>query len=356
MKKWFQIIFLFLIALVVGIWLGQKSTSLNNKNEENPKPKIQISDEDIQSKVINTTQQTIEDVYSVIITKNLRYLVEDPFWIYPPIVTEHSTQIWEGSALYLQDGYFLTNKHVVKDLKADYTLIDAQNNKFKVDGIWFDPILDLAIIHVKDIQKNSNLNKIIPSRYQIPIWTFVIAIGNALGEYQNTVSFGIVSNKGRALKEQANDSIYIGLYQTDAAINPGNSGWPLVEVNSGYIIGINTAISNYGQGIGFAIPINQEMIKAMLQSIKQYWKIVHPFLGVSYISTPQGYKIISVKPWSVAQQYDLPTEGIITHINGQKVDSSYPLTYYLYQFLPGQEIEFSIKEKNKIRNMLIILK
>ena len=355
MKKNLQIVFFLLIALLSGWWIGQETSKPTGTNENNSIFEARTPYEDIQSKVINTAKQTIADVYSVIITKNLRYLVEDPFWVYPPIITEHSTQIWEWSALYLQDGYFLTNKHVVKDLKADYTLIDSQGNKFKVDWIRFDPILDLAIVHVQNIHKKSNINKIIPSTYKIPIWTFVIAIGNALGEYQNTVTFGIISNKGRALKQQANDSIYIWLYQTDTAINPGNSWGPLVEVNSGYIIGINTAISNYGQWIGFAIPINQEMIKTMLKSIEETGEIVHPFLWISYTSTPKGYEITSVKPWSIAQIYGLSTGGIITHINGQKIDPSYPLIYYLYQFLPGQKIIFTISYNNKIQNIEVKL-
>jgi len=310
---------------------------------------------DLQQKVIQTTNKTLPNVFSVIITKNLKYLLEDPFSFYPMRIEQKPTKIGEGSAIYLQDGYLITNKHVANDLQADYTVVDASGQTFHIDSIWHDPILDLAILHAKDLNKPSNTANIVDWAKSIPIGNFVLAIGNALGEYQNTVTFWIISNKGRVLKQRENQSVYIGLYQTDTAINPWNSWGPLVDVNDSKIIGVNTAISVWWEWIGFSIPVNRQMIMAMLKSIEQYGKIVHPFLWVAYQSIDDGYQIKEVLPQSAAAKSGIQPGGTIIAINSIPVDPTYPLIYYLYQFLPEDTIVLTIKYPEKVVNVKVRL-
>ena len=362
MKK--HLIKVFLLSAIL-LWIAtilafyNKSNSKvaikENKNINNNYQQVANTQQDsLQQKVIQATQSNLPNVFSVVITKNLKYLLDDPFDFYPMMIEQRPTKIGEGSAIYIQDWYFLTNKHVVNDLQADYTLLNQQGNKFEVDGIWQDPILDLAIVHSKWAQLKAN-NNFVDGSKSIPIGNFVLAIGNALGEYNNTVTFGIISNKWRVLKQNANSSIYIGLYQTDTAINPWNSGGPLVDVNDGKIIWVNTAISTWWEGIGFSIPINKQMVQAMLVSIQQNGKIQHPFLWIAYKPVEEWFLIQKVLEDSVAQKAGLEQWDIITQINGKKLDSTYPLIYYLYQFSPEQSIDLKIKSEDEIKNIEIKL-
>lgn len=362
MKK--HLIKVFLLSAIL-LWIAtilafyNKSNSKvaikENKNINNNYQQVANTQQDsLQQKVIQATQSNLPNVFSVVITKNLKYLLDDPFDFYPMMIEQRPTKIGEGSAIYIQDWYFLTNKHVVNDLQADYTLLDQQGNKFEVDGIWQDPILDLAIVHSKWAQLKAN-NNFVDGSKSIPIGNFVLAIGNALGEYNNTVTFGIISNKWRVLKQNANSSIYIGLYQTDTAINPWNSGGPLVDINDGKIIWVNTAISTWWEGIGFSIPINKQMVQAMLVSIQQNGKIQHPFLWIAYKPVEEWFLIQKVLEDSVAQKAGLEQWDIITQINGKKLDSTYPLIYYLYQFSPEQSIDLKIKSEDEIKNIEIKL-
>ena len=179
------------------------------------------------------------------------------------------------------DGLILTNKHVVIDPKAEYIVTTASEDTYPAKVLARDPLNDVAILKIE-----SGVLTAIPlgDSNKIELGQTVLAIGTALGEFQNTVSCGIVSGLSRfitAMTDMEGHSERLrGLIQTDAAINPGNSGGPLVNL-AGEVIGINSAVVFGAQSIGFAIPINKA--KSDLQELKKYGRIRRPFLGVRYI-------------------------------------------------------------------------
>lgn len=195
------------------------------------------------------------------------------------------------------DGYVITNKHVIEGAasavitRSDGTVYDD------VKIIGADPLNDVAFLkinHVKDLPA-ANLGE----SSTLQVGQTVVAIGNTLGEYQNTVTSGIVSGLGRPVAAQSEQSgraeSLTDLVQTDAAINPGNSGGPLVNL-AGQVVGINTAVVNNAQGIGFAIPINA--VKGMLAGVLAHGKVERPYLGVRYVAiTP-----------AIAKQKKLPVK------------------------------------------------
>jgi S1-C subfamily serine protease len=174
----------------------------------------------------------------------------------------------------------------------------------------------------------------------INIWQFVIAIWNALAEYQDSVTFGILSAKWRYL-EDTQDSIYIWLYQTDAAINPWNSGWPLIDI-VWQVIWLNTAITASWQWIGFTLPVNRQFIQATLKSIKQNSIIKRPLLGVQILQLTKEISqkfdltqtewvlIQDIMKYSPAEKYGLQKWDIILEINNNKIDINRPIIYTLF--------------------------
>lgn len=192
------------------------------------------------------------------------------------------TKIGGGSGFIIsEDGYVLTSNHVVSDTTADYTVILDPKHKYPVKVLSRNPINDTAILKITG-ERFPYLE--LADSNKIELGEEVVAIGNALGEFTDTLSAGIVSGLSRFITafggiENQMQNLR-GLIQTDAAINPGNSGGPLVNMQ-GQVIGINTAMIAGAQNIGFAIPINYA--KKDLNEVKKYGKIIIPFLGVKYV-------------------------------------------------------------------------
>lgn len=179
-------------------------------------------------------------------------------------------------------GIILTNKHVVHDKDAEYLITTAAEDTYTARVLARDPMNDVAILK---IETDSSL-PVLPlgNSNDIRLGQTVIAVGTALGEFQNTVSSGIVSGLSRFISAitdaEGRSERLRGLIQTDAAINPGNSGGPLVNLE-GHVIGINAAVVFGAQNIGFAIPVNRA--RHDLHELKQYGRIRRPFLGVRYV-------------------------------------------------------------------------
>lgn len=226
------------------------------------------------------------------------------------------------------DGVIVTNKHVVSDTAATYSVVTNDGKKYSVQKIYRDPSHDLAIIKI-DAKDLTPLELGDSSKLQVG--QFVMAIGNALGEFSNTVTTGVVSGLGRGITATDQNGSFQekleNVIQTDAAINPGNSGGPLVN-SVGQVIGINTAVSTDAQNIGFAIPIND--VKSVIDEFNTTGKIAGaPFLGVGYqiISqraavlndVPQGAYITQVVTDSPAAKAGLQTGDIITKIDNTKL-------------------------------------
>ncbi|MDI6591753.1 MAG: trypsin-like peptidase domain-containing protein [Patescibacteria group bacterium] len=276
------------------------------------------------------------------------------------------TKIGGGSGFIVSpDGYIITSSHVVADPEADYTVIFEPKKRYPAKVISRDPINDIAILKIN--VKNFPYLELGDSD-KIELGEQVIAVGNALGEFHDTVSAGIVSGKSRAITAYGGlidrkAAQLRGLIQTDAAINPGNSGGPLVNME-GKVIGINTAMVMGAQNIGFAIPINYA--KKDLEEVKKYGKIIRPFLGVRYVvlnkelaglhKLPVDYGALIVRETfgeeavvkgSAADKAGLKEYDIILEMNGEKITEENPLAHLLQKYRVGEEISLKVLREGK---------
>jgi len=271
------------------------------------------------------------------------------------------------------DGLILTNKHVVSDTTANYTVYTYDGTSYSAKIQSLDPFNDLAVLK---IEANNLPVAELGDSDQLEIGQWVMAIGNALAKYDNTVTTGILSAKERQVEASdgngANTEKLDGLLQTDTAINAGNSGGPLVNLK-GQVIGINTAVASNAQGIGFAIPINTA--KSAIESIKKSGKIVRPYLGVRYIpvtrdiakmnnlSVDYGAWImrgnqtgqVAVIPGSPADKADLEENDIITEINGEKIDENHSLTRLLQNYEIGESVEIKYLRSGSEKKVKVTL-
>ena len=254
-------------------------------------------------------------------------------------------------------GIILTNRHVVADPQAEYVVILEEEEKYSAEVLARDPINDVAVIKIKE--KNLPIIELGDSS-KLELGQTVIAIGNVLGTFRNTVSVGVVSGLSREII--AGDVMtkkitkLRGLIQTDAAINPGNSGGPLIDIE-GRAIGINTAMVFLAENVGFALPINNA--KKDLEDLKKYGRLRQPFLGVRYILLNEELKekfnlpvdygalIISepgpegeaVVPGSAADRAGLKEGDIILEILKKKITEKNPLEDILQKCKIGETVD-----------------
>ena len=182
-----------------------------------------------------------------------------------------------------EDGYILTNKHVIEGATKVQVVTDAGDTYNDVEIVGQDPLNDVAYLKIKDVSGLPTIS--LGDSKSIAVGQPVLAIGNALGAYQNSVTQGIISGTGRSVTASDssgnNAETLTDMLQTDAAINPGNSGGPLVNA-AGDVIGINTAVSTNANGLGFAIPISAT--KGMLRRIMEDGKDERAYLGLVYVT------------------------------------------------------------------------
>jgi len=326
------------------------------------------------SPIIELVKKACPAVITIVISKDLPKI--EGFYMLPfggqnfvvPKIEEgrkEKTKIGGGSGFIISpDGLVLTSQHVVGDPKADYTIILEPEKKYSAKILARDPINDIAILKIQ--AKNLPFLELGDSN-QIELGQDVIAIGNALGEFHDTVSTGIISGLSRTITafnsvaQQAEN--LRGLIQTDAAINPGNSGGPLVDIK-GKVIGLNTAMVAMAQNIGFAIPINYA--KKDLEEVKKYGKIRRPFLGLRYIllnkeisqknKLPVNYGAMVVREalgesavikGSAAEKAGLKEFDIILECAAKKITTDNPLSSILQEHKIGEEIELKILRNKK---------
>ena len=273
-------------------------------------------------------------------------------------------QIGGGSGFIISsDGLILTNKHVVSDTKASYSVLTNDGKTYTAKVLARDPNQDLAVLKINA----TNLPTVtLGDSNSLQLGQTAIAIGNALGQFSNTVSVGVVSGLGRTVTATAPDTgaqeTISGVIQTDAAINPGNSGGPLLDLR-GDVIGIDTAVASGAQNIGFAIPINEA--KSAIASVEATGAIQAPYLGVRYedvtpaIATQQKLPI-SYGAWvnaggqgaAVALHSPAAAAGIhagviIESVDGQKLDSTHDLGDVINQYSVGDVVTLVINRAGK---------
>ncbi len=337
-----------------------------------------------QNSIVATIKKVMPAVVSVVISKHLDDVEKEiPKDFYVPskdgggakkfkipeflVDKRGMVQVGGGSGFIVDpNGLILTNKHVISDPKAEYTVLLNDDRKFPAKVLSRDPINDVAILKIQ----TDNLPVVqLGDATKVELGEEVIAIGNALGIFKNTVSAGIISGLSRAIAAQAEPNSppqeMRGLIQTDAAINVGNSGGPLVNLE-GEAIGINAAIVFGAQNIGFAIPINAA--ERDLSDIKKYGRIKRPFLGVRYMmiddnlkdkmNLPVNYGALvmregpedmghGVVPGSPGDKAGIKEKDIILEFAGKKLDKNNPIQDFLEDMNVGEKIEMRVLRDEK---------
>ena len=325
------------------------------------------------SPIIEVAKKVCPAVITIVISKDLPKI--EGFYFFPFgsqrfVVPKFNkkrerTKIGGGSGFIVSlDGYIITSSHVVTDPKADYTIIFEPKKKYSAKVISRDPINDIAILKIN--AKNLPYLELGDSE-KIELGQTVIAVGNALGEFHDTISTGVISGLSRYITAYSGlthqTAQLRGLIQTDAAINPGNSGGPLVDTE-GKAIGVNTAMVMGAQNIGFAIPINYA--KNDLEEVKKYGKLRRPFLGVRYVllnkmiaeknKLPVDYGALIVRETlgesavvkgSAADKAGLKEYDIILECNGEKITVKNPLANILQKLKIGGEIKLEVLREGK---------
>ena len=335
------------------------------------------------ARAIKIIRKVMPAVVSIAIAKHLKDLeAEMPKEMYPSIpgtpaaaqkykipeemVDAHGmVQVGGGSGFIVDpSGLILTNKHVVNETDAEYTVILSNGKTFLATILTRDPINDVAILKI-DAKELPWLRLGDASKLQLG--QSLIAIGNALGIFRNTVSIGIVSGLSRSISAQADPNAppqeMRGLIQTDAAINPGNSGGPIVD-RDGLVVGVNAAIVSGAQSIGFAIPVSAA--RRDLDDLRRYGRIRRPLLGVRYVmidddlktkmKLPVNYGALVLResehdaatvPGSPAEKAGIKEMDIILELNGAKLDCDHPIQDFLENLNVGDEVHLLVMRKEK---------
>ncbi len=283
-------------------------------------------------------------------------------------------EIGGGSGFFVSDdGLIVTNKHVVSADDVEYTVFTNDGKKHDAKVVARDPVLDIAIIKVEG---SGFPHLSLGNSDAVEVGQSVIAIGNALAEFRNTVSVGVISGLARSIvagDSSGNSELLDQVIQTDAAINPGNSGGPLLDL-SGRVIGVNVAVAQGSQSIGFALPINS--IKSAIESVKEIGKIVRPYLGVRYtainaemkeknnLTVDYGVLVkagananeLAVIPGSPADVAGIVENDIILEIDGVKLDDKTSLASIIRNKNIGDVVNLKIIHRGEQKTAPVTLK
>lgn len=273
--------------------------------------------------LVEKTRPSVINIYTK--TRVRRVVQRSPF---APMVPQERLAESLGSGFIIdQNGLALTNYHVIKNATdVEVRLLDNRRFKAKIVGV--DPKTDVALLHIEGAKDLPWLPMADSEKLKVGEWA--VAIGNPLG-LTSTVTAGIISAVGRRDVPLNGDMMYQDFIQTDASINPGNSGGPLVNIH-GEVVGINTAVSAEGQGIGFAIPVN--MIQQILPQLKEHGKVQRSWLGIYVEDVPDklrselglhegGALVMRVVPGGPAALAKLQPGDVIVKFDGEDIlDSS----------------------------------
>ena len=356
--------------------------SVETTLEEQEEVVLYDSENSYEAAIIKAVEEASPSVVSIIVSKDLPVIEQCPYDPFGDLPDEYRDFFWGGfnftqpcqkgtekrevgggsGFVISEDGLILTNKHVVSDEDAEYTVLTNDGKKYDAKVLARDSVQDLAILKI-------SVSGLKPLKFgdsdSLKLGQTAIAIGNALGEFRNTVSTGVISGLYRkitASDASGNSENLDGLIQTDAAINSGNSGGPLLNLK-GEVIGINTAIVSGAQNIGFAIPINKA--KRAVDSVKKSGKILTPYLGVRYFAIDDqmaekeklpvergalirgGQDGPAVLVGSPAEKAGLMAEDIVLEVNGVRVDENNSLSELIQKYLVGDKISLKILRAGK---------
>lgn len=336
--------------------------------------------------VVETVREANPAVVAITVSKEVpkyeRYLrqYESPFGGFfnfqIPDIRQNGTEkreIGGGSGfLVSDDGYIVTNRHVVADEEAEYAVFLNDGTNYDGKVVARDPVLDIAVVKIEGTEL-PHLS--MGDSDSLEVGETVIAIGNALAEYRNTVSVGVVSGLARSIVAgdgQGSSEALDQLIQTDAAINPGNSGGPLLSLR-GEVIGVNVAVASGAENIGFALPISS--VKSVVDSVRETGKIVRPFIGVRYIpvtkelqqknnlSVDYGVLVqrgdtagdLAVMPGSPADKVGIVENDIILECDGTKLTEDVQLSTLIRKKKVGDIVSLKILHRGEEKMISVTL-
>ncbi len=359
-KKYLIISLLFIIGVSTALFVYNHNLNIVKVIADN----LSLDDQEATIRAINKVMPAVVSI--IVMDKQTLNVIN----LYTGEQTQKTDIIQKGSGtgfLISADGLILTNRHVVgaaDEKTAEFKIILNSGKQYYAQLIGKDPINDLAVLKIFD--KNLPYVQLGDSD-KLRIGATVIAIGNALGRYQNSATKGIVSGLGRSIEASdqsgASAEALDNIIQTDAEINPGNSGGPLVDLE-GNIVGINVALDQTGSSIGFAIPINDA--RPVIKSVREIGRIVRPRLGVRYVMlTPeiaQANKLAksngawisisqdgtpTVLPDSPAAKAGLKEGDIVMEINAIKLQDQTTLLSVVQKYKPGDKIGLKVFRDGK---------
>lgn len=321
-------------------------------------------------------EQAAPAVVSVVAMKDLSEYYNQFFFFNGIPVPESDgelQQVSSGSAFIISDGGLaVTNRHVVSDDEAEYAAFLSDGTQLEVEVLGLDTLNDIALLQLSG-KRDLPFIKFSDSD-EIEVGDRVLAIGNALGEYANTTTAGIISATGRQIVASSggNASNLVDLIQTDAAINPGNSGGPLVNME-GEVVGMNTAIDSSAEGIGFAIASND--IKNVVESYEEHGRIVRPYLGVRYILINEGFKaqnnltidhgayvlgdaesgLVGVIKDSPADKAGIREGDVILSVEGEEINENFDLSNAIAGYSVGDKVRMEIFRDDKTIDVTVTL-
>lgn len=375
-SKALGIVFLLLASLSFGFlggWLGSESRENNNQNATISKADQQVVLNE--SQLISDIATAVSpSVVSVDVTSQAQ---QTDFFGRNRSFEQQSA----GTGIILsEDGYVVTNRHVVDEGSTEVSLTLS-------DGTTLDDVsivgrtaasdpLDIAFLKINDKKGKKLTPAKLGDSGKVRVGDKVIAIGNALGQFQNTVTSGIISGYGRSVEagDSSGESVESlqNLFQTDASINEGNSGGPLVNIN-GEVIGINTAVAGAGaENVGFAIPIND--IQGLVKSVIKNGKLERPYLGVRYVTLNDQYAAeykldvkrgayivpsrgsdASIIPDSPAAKAGLKEGDVITKVDGMMIDERNSLVSLVSRKAVGENVLLTVVRDGKEQQVTVTL-
>ena len=315
---------------------------------------VEVEVTDNEKAIINVVEKAKNSVVSIAVTQ-LSFSPDKG-------IVDQSSNIGTGFVVD-SNGLIVTNQHVVSDLDADYMVITSDEKEYEVLDIERDNTNDIAVLKIdaKDLTPLTLGNS-----EAIIVGQTVIAIGTPLGDYVGSVTTGIVSGLNRDVVAStgwfgSTAKTYENVIQTDAAVNPGNSGGPLLNT-SVEVIGVNFATTSGADNISFALPIN--IVKDRVEEYRTYGKFIKPYFGVSYqmISKNQalyydnvvsGALIVKVDPYGPAQEAGIERGDIIIEFGEKDVDQS--LANIISAYKVGEEVELKVWNSGDERNVKITL-
>jgi len=387
------------LAKSLNIQLPASSAPKTNQNldtQNKDQVRIEYMPQTTQEEaVIKAVKDYSPAVVSIIITKDMPIYEQyytapsdtfDPFGFWEgfqmPQMRQKGTQKQEVGAgtgfIVSEGGILVTNKHVVSDANAQYTVIMADGSKYPAKVLALDPVQDLAIVQITGQEGKKFPSVKLGNSDNVQIGQSVIAIGNTLGEFDNTVSVGVISGLRRSITASGggNSETLDNLIQTDAAINEGNSGGPLLNLK-GEVIGVNTAVASGAENVGFVLPINFAIRD--IEQVKKNNKITYPYLGIYYtiidddvkkendlpvnygawITSPgagrNGKAIAPVIAGSPGKAAGLKDGDIILEINREKIDKNNTLSQIIAKYNSGDKVTLRVQRDGKQIDMEAIL-